>query len=603
MFSSSELKLVPASNDPVNFRICASLDADRFYERGLYTLEVQSVTGAKIVNEWEMHWHVVKSNGETFSGSSKTSMTFDFNSEGEFVLVRSRALAKDMERCQQCTRPSPKPKPTPKPHLPKPHQGGLKPPPAHTIPFVLHSKSGNSWTSSSGSGIGTKYSISDSSKTQLITSGSICEKSLKENCEIKLPDGDYYFRVGGAGDDNRGDVAWTFCKVHSSSQSELSFSVANGECLPGALQKAEGMSDTIETTTVTMKGELLIDNVFEDELSLTAVEILEAGIADSMSVSREDVAVVYVCKMSRDKRTFCSEEWGVSDSTRIVSSHATHSNFQKMDQKEGRLLSETFSYDVVFAISFIAEKYDVVGTQYHDVLQVGEMLSSTLSESFQSGSLEIAVRGEASKVQQAHSLSFVRIIEMVSPVETDLSYKFKRPSQKTLEGLTDNAGVSLSEVLVIDESLEQESLFFIPMAIVIVVVALAVVMTRHRRNGTSNSLGNAEDSSWRQTIFGSEELNLSSSVHSGIISSAPECTTGERVHFESSFGPSGMDCDSCTTELLGSPTSNNRRVNRFVPNEADMSLHNTPTTLDAWDVTETNVRHDIMRCAQDSGSV
>jgi len=600
-FSSSELKLVPASNNPVHFSICASLDEDRFHERGLYTLEVQSVTGAKIVNEWEMHWRVVMSSGEMFSGSSKTSMTFDFNSEGEFMLVRSRALAKDRERCQECMHPEPKPKikPKPKPKMGRAHLEGLKSPPVHTIPFVLHSKSGYGWMTSKGNDFGTMYSISDSSKTQLITAGSICEKSLKENCEIQLPDGDYYFRVGGAGDDNRDDVAWTFCKVHSSSQSELSFSVANGECLPGALQRAEGMSDTIEATTVTMKGELLIDNVFEDELSQTAVEVLEAGIADSMRVSKEDVAVVYVCKMSRDDRSFCSEEWGVKDSTHI-SLHSTHSDFQKKDQ-EGRYLSETFSYDVVFVISFIAEKYEVVGTHYHDVLQVSEMLSSTLSESFQSGSLEIAVRDGASNVNEAHSLSYVRIVEFVSPVETDLSYKFKKPSQKMLEGLTENTG-SLSEVLVIDESLEQESLFFIPMAIVIVIVALAVVMTR-QRDGT-DSLSESEDSSWRQAVFGSEELNLSESVRTDNVTSSPESITGDRVNFESMFGSSsGLDCDSCTTELLSNSNSSKRRVNRFVPNEANMSLHNTPTKFDAWGVSETNVRHDIVPCGQDSGTV
>jgi hypothetical protein len=588
-FSSSELKLVTSSTNPVQFSICASLDEDRFFERGTYTLEVQSVTGAKIVNDWEMHWQVVKASGESFFGSSKTSMTFDFNDSGEFTLVRSRALSTEKDTCQRCEHPAPKAKPKPNRGVLSERQlSDIKPPPAHTIPFVLHSRSGRGWATSSRRNVGTKYSISDSSKTRLITTGSICEKSLKENCEVKLPDGDYYFRVGGAGDENRGEVAWTFCKVHSDAQSELSFSVVHGECIPGALQQAESMSNAIESTTVTMKGEMLIENVFEDELSVTDLEVFEAGIAESMKISKEDVAVVYVCKTSAGERSFCSEEWGVSDATQTTGSQSQ--SFGEFEGQGVRKLSETFSYDIVFVVTFVAEKYEVIGTQYQDVLQVSEMLSSALSEDFQSGSLEVAVRGVASTTYQGNALSYVRIVKFVAPVETDLSYKFKSPTQTTLAGVADSLGLAASEVMVIDESLEQESLFLIPLAIIIIAVALLVAITRQRNRSVSASLPKSSASSWRHAVFGAASVD----------SLAPKCSPSDinipdadnRVDFDSMFGIRShnahnvMESDSCTADLLRSCNSNQPRSNRFVPCENQAPSDDMSKTVDIWGDTE-----------------
>lgn len=577
-FTSSELHSVTSTNNPVRFSICASLSEDRFFERGLYTLEVQSVTGAKIPNEWEMRWQVEMSNGDTYPGSSKTSMTFDFTSEGVFSLVRSRAMLKELDSCRRCDHPS------------KP------PPPARAIPFVLHSKSGSGWLSSTSGSIGTKYSISDSSKTKLVNSGSICDKTLKENCEVKLADGDYYFRVGGAGDENRGEVAWTFCKVHASAQNELSFSVVGGECMPGALQHAADMSESIETTSVTMKGELLIENVFEDELSVASTEVLEAAIAESLKINAEDVAVVYVCKTSTGDGVFCSKQWGVSSSS-SSSSSSRELMIAQGGSGAARQLSETFSFNVVYLITFIAEKYEVVGTRYQDVLQVSEMLASSLSEQFRSGLLEVAARGLAGVSSEAQALSYVRIVQFVPPVETDLSYKFKAPSQSKPVGLTDSFGSAAAEVLVIDESLEQESLLFIPLAIVIVAVALVVAVTRQ---GSAQ----AETSSWRNAVFGSSRQRTEDSKEAEE-ATRPFCSNyrdrshdlptleGDRVDFDSMFGSRGHGAGGGLDSgggLLSDPgaglNAKKQRANRYVQRDEVTPQPEVAQVVDLWGESE-----------------
>ena len=515
----SKVYEVTAFANPVRFSVCASLDAERYYERGLYTFEVRSVSGSKIVNSWEIYWEVVMSSGKTLIGSSSTSMTFDFTPAGIFTLVQSQNLVDIEASCQQCNHPPPKPKA--KAYEPRKynrrnlgtmnHKLKPKPSPIHIIPFVLHSQSGNGWTATRSfeGSVPTKFSISDSSKTQLISSGTMCDKKIKDNCEVRIPDGDYYFRVGGAGDENRKEVAWTFCRKHSSAQNELSFSIVGGQCIPGSLKPATEVGGTIEATTVTMRGELLLQNVFEHELSVTSTEILEEGIADILKISKSDVAIVYVCKTTT--KSYCSEEWGVrslSVKPLIVKSLPVRSIGQSLYTSNHRKLSETYCFNVVYIINIVAENFDVIGTRYKDVLNLSELFSDTLSAEFNKGSLETSMRSLAVAVESSQALSFVRVTSIVPPVETDLSYKFSMSSESAFF----SGGKILSNEatkLVIDESLEQESLLVIPVVIVAIVIAVIVAVGHYRRNLLTVSGVETGQSTWRDAVLNTESLELS----------------------------------------------------------------------------------------------
>jgi len=107
----------------------------------------------------------------------------------------------------------PKPKPAPKKY-----------------PYVamLLNTGGHGWFD--GTGLSTYYAISDSSRYDLISSGTMCGSFSEQLCELAIPDGDYILRVGGNGDSNKGDNTWEFCGVTGGAQTELSFSVKKGKC-------------------------------------------------------------------------------------------------------------------------------------------------------------------------------------------------------------------------------------------------------------------------------------------------------------------------------------------------------------------------------------
>lgn len=110
-----------------------------------------------------------------------------------------------------------KPKPKPKPQ-----------------PYILTSTSGLGWFESSGAG--THYSISDYTRTDLISYGSICDQTAENLCEEQLPDGEYIFRVGGNGATNKAATYWEFCGIYGTYQQELKFVIDKGLCISGDLR-------------------------------------------------------------------------------------------------------------------------------------------------------------------------------------------------------------------------------------------------------------------------------------------------------------------------------------------------------------------------------
>jgi hypothetical protein len=152
------------------------------------------------------------------------------------------------------TKDSPKPKPKPAPKK---------------YPYVamLLNTAGRGWFD--GTGVSTYYAISDSTRYELVTSGTMCGSFSEQLCELQIPDGDYILRVGGNGDASKDDNTWEFCGVTGGAQTELSFSVKKGKCsasadlksvsdLPKKTKKFDAMDDDTPDITDDESSENLI---------------------------------------------------------------------------------------------------------------------------------------------------------------------------------------------------------------------------------------------------------------------------------------------------------------------------------------------------------
>lgn len=149
----------------------------------------------------------------------------------------------NIRRSLDATPTSPKPKPEPKKY-----------------PYIamLLNTGGRGWFD--GTGASTYYAISDSTRYELVSSGTLCGSFSEQLCELALPDGDYFLRVGGNGDSSKDDNTWEFCGVTGGAQTELSFSVKKGKCSASA-----DLKSAIDAPKKTKK----FDNMDDDTPDIT----------------------------------------------------------------------------------------------------------------------------------------------------------------------------------------------------------------------------------------------------------------------------------------------------------------------------------------------
>ena len=83
-------------------------------------------------------------------------------------------------------------------------------------------------------GLGTTYEITDISGSKIFYAGQLCGKDQGgSDCDIDLPEGSYIWRVNGALDPHRDQIAWYFCDSQGGSRTELLFDVdSNNHCIP-----------------------------------------------------------------------------------------------------------------------------------------------------------------------------------------------------------------------------------------------------------------------------------------------------------------------------------------------------------------------------------
>jgi hypothetical protein len=530
-FSSKTLSPSLGQN-PLVHRICASLDEYKHYQRGRYVLEIKHPKGEAIPNSWEIQWQVATKEGDYNNhiyGGLVSRVEFEFGDTGVFQLISADRRAIGADTCRRCEHPPPKPKPAANSHrlLADVDDDTSAVESIYPVPFVLHDSKGDGWFSSSG--LGAKFSISDSSKTTQLSSGTICGDFLKEDCQTRLADGDYYFRVGGGGDENRDQISWTFCGIHGKAMQQLSFAIMKGKCVPGHLSDAKDMIGTIEETKVTMRGEFVLSNVFAEDLNVMDTTAFETAIASLIHVKPVDVMVTEVCVTRGNKLCSTGDDDENGDSRRrALVGHEDSIPGRSLLSYVSRSLSETYSLDVVFVAMMVTEDYDIQGSLYHDTVELFDKKKKYLDESFRKHEIQGEIRYSAATLGSS-ALAFAKVERMVPLRATDFNYNFKSTTAAPTPGpLSGEAAVVHTKV--VDETVAQEELVLTPVVLVgATVLVLAGLVLWTRRKG-QEVVGEAEASkdeavvgTWRNKVLGDDtEETCSPKARSSVASESLE---------------------------------------------------------------------------------
>lgn len=206
-------------------------------------------------------------------------------------------------------------------------------------------------------------------------------------------------------------------------------------------------------------------------------------------------------------------------------------------------------------------------------------------------------------------LSYVRIVKLIPPIETDLNYKFQ-VSHSGFLSATENLGNS-ADILVIDESLEQESLFFIPIVIVAIAIAVVAFLTHYQRRVSSPAT--FLNLSWKKAIFRSvrnaNTMQFQDACDDEALISHSSTADDDQTRYENeekiirSHGFEAVTCsdrnttvmsavdDSANSELLEN-FARSSRSSRFVYSDA-MYNDELFDMVNLRNVSETNVRHGV----------
>ena len=272
------------------------------------------------------------------------------------------------------------------------------------LPVKLYDKAGNgsAWFAQDYSGA--YYYVTDFTRKQLQASGSNCGKDAELECIITLSAGQYYFRVGGAGDKNKEDVSWSFCGIVGTAQQELSFTVKNGTCISGMLQSFRSVCDNSAKTSVTMEGQLILSNLIEDTLSTFEQHAIETAVASVMHLSDSNqVAVIEACSTSSG--VFCH--------------NYVETNYNRAKRQ---LIDDTsITTGVRFTVSMVVQDFGVDGTLLYDVLDFMNTTSSQFSRALLAGILQSEIRSLAS-MMHTDNLQYVRVEDGLPLVTTSISY-------------------------------------------------------------------------------------------------------------------------------------------------------------------------------------
>jgi len=214
----------------------------------------------------------------------------------------------------------------------------------------------NTWFNANG--FGTTYEIVDSTGAIQFYAGQLCSNAI-DACEISLPAGQYIWRVNGALDPNRDEVAWQYCGAHGGVSTELEFSIdADGHCIPEAWQSASAsFSDSYlsaDKRDYVLQGSFLLtrSNTGDDaSFSDSAIDILKSSLA------MESIGSQQALVMLDDGVSIMSYENFGSASSKVDPSASAESVANEASEKTATATEEAdIAADTITTTTEVSEK-------------------------------------------------------------------------------------------------------------------------------------------------------------------------------------------------------------------------------------------------------
>lgn len=512
-------------SSPQSHLICASLDEDRFFQRGTYKIEF-GTSRYDSLHDVPYHWEVgfqLSTKSENFQnviyGGILTHIEIEFTPEGIFKYKSIRGPIDQPKTCDICPHPPP-----PKPHVdsnsPKGH------------PLELYDDIEGFWFSRRI--FPTRYVISDASKTKIVQSGMMCNHGDSEICDIILEDGDYYFRIGSEWDES--EISWNFCGTQGKAQEEISFSIIGGHCRLGHQVSLMEILQSVEETYLTLEGHLLLENIFSSELSFSDQRLLESSLANSLDVSNDAIEIVSICETQP----------GVPCDNILV---APKKKPAMIISTNFRRLSQTYAYHITFYIKVKLEDVggdEYIGTQYKHILKYVDEMKKKFDSVYQYGQLQTRIRATTETSSSESALQFVRLGKFSLLRLTDVNYEY---TPKTVAPSISPVGEGdpLATIVVMDETQEQELLLATPLLFILGASMIVVVLTSMSRSNTPSEPSEVGD----EKLPISEQINEEESdifVQAGL-SSIPDQSKIQRYTKQASWEPERLSLQSDNLSL------------------------------------------------------
>merc|ERR1712169_119326 len=134
-------------------------------------------------------------------------------------------------------------------------------PPAVNVRVTMWDEQGDGWWQEDY--LGSSWYISDSTRTELFHSGTLCD-GFSGECKLCLGDGSYVFRTTGWRSEF---VSWQFCGVRGSYHNELSFHIKKGKCYPDVLIDIRDICEGEVSSNVTLHGVIAVSGVASEFFS------------------------------------------------------------------------------------------------------------------------------------------------------------------------------------------------------------------------------------------------------------------------------------------------------------------------------------------------
>ena len=239
--------------------------------------------------------------------------------------------------------------------------------------------------------IGAHWYISDVSQTSLFDDGSLCE-GCASSCNLCLGDGSYVFRVTGptfnsTEDERNTDFhVWEFCHGRGYFNDQMNFHIKKGKCYPDDLRWSNEICEEEQESIVTASGIIALGGITSEFFAQKASTMVLDALAKT--VPGWAIDTMAVTATSLDARSLLASS-------------------------ENRRLLPSYTHDIQFSVSFVAEEYTVNGAAYSAVESLITDMMATLEASFATGVFAYQLRQDATTMD-VDALQEVTTVELVS---------------------------------------------------------------------------------------------------------------------------------------------------------------------------------------------